>query len=107
MNEAINMFDIESDHFIEVWTDASPTVHTTKMLSGTNLKWNKKFQFHFIVSEDIKVRFAIKTSSGEKATGEILFNQVFVGKSEKSKKQLSTPNGVNYCTLYYELALEE
>jgi len=107
VNEATNLFDIENNHFIEISVDCLDEVQSTKPQSGVVLKWNKKFTFHFISQEDVKIKFVIKNMDGEKACSEFLLNNVFVGKTEKSKRQLCSLNGASYCTLYYEISFEE
>jgi Ras-related protein Rab-11A len=107
ISEATNLFDIENNHYLEISVDCLDEIQATKPQSGVILKWNKKFNFHFIAQEDIKIKFAIKTTEGEKAFCELVVNNVFVGKTEKSKRQLCSSNGASYCTLYYEISFEE
>jgi hypothetical protein len=49
----------------------------------------------------------LKTVAGEKASCELPFLGIFFGKNEKSKRQMLTSKGAGYCTLFYEISVDE
>lgn len=107
VNEATSLTDVDNEHYLEISLDCSDKIHLAKPLSGHVLKWNKKFSFHYILAEEVKIKFTLKTSTGDKAVCEVPFASVNAGKTEKAKKFMTTPSGANYCTLYYEITFED
>lgn len=122
VNEATSLTDVDNEHYLEISLDCSDKIHLAKPLSGHVLKWNKKFSLyascdsplpfcahssHYILAEEVKIKFTLKTSTGDKAVCEVPFASVNAGKTEKAKKFMTTPSGANYCTLYYEITFED